>query len=304
MIPQGLAPLSPDVEQQAGMVPPTIPAENFAPGIYDMPEHEYHADPVPGGSLSSTEIKRLLDSPARYRHAKDHGGSEHKDVFDFGKAAHSLVLGAGGEMVVLDFDNFLTKAAKEARDEARANGATPILRGDWLTVEAMAAALRAHPIAAALLDPDKGKPEQSLFWQQGGIWRRARYDWLPTEYKGRLILPDYKTTPDASAAAFSKSVANFGYHNQAGWYLDGAIALLGVRDPAFVFIAQEKIAPYLVNVIELDRYALEIGRSLNEEAVETYLACMESGEWPGYPNDVTQIALPRWAEMSFEETRA
>jgi len=41
------------------------------PGLYDLPEHIYHADPVPGGSLSSTGARRLLGEP----HARGDGPS-------------------------------------------------------------------------------------------------------------------------------------------------------------------------------------------------------------------------------------
>lgn len=273
------------------------------PGIWpDMDETTYHRDPVPGGSLSASGAKKILEAPAKYNHDRLNG-QEHKDVFDFGTAAHAAVLGVGGRIVVLEFDNWRSKEAKQAQTDARLDGATPILAKDWAVVEAMATKLREHPIASALLAADSGRPEVSAFWHED-VWKRCRYDWLPDvgdTRLTRLVIPDYKTTTDASLRGFEKSIVNFGYHQQADWYLDGARVLLGADDAAFVFIAQEKTAPYLVNVIELSTELRTIGRQRNERAVHVYQRCMETGEWPGYPEVVHRAIAPTWATYQHEE---
>jgi hypothetical protein len=272
------------------------------PGVYDLPAEVYHADPVPYGSLSSTDARRLLESPAKFRWHRDHDVREASAEFDFGHAAHELVLGRGGGVVVCEFDDWRTKDARAMRDEARANGQAPVLAKDFATVEAMADQLRLHPIAVRLLQPERGQPEQALFWIDGDVWRRALLDWLPEPPKsGRLIVADYKTTADASPRAFARSVANFGYHQQAAWYLDGIHAVCGVSQAAFVFIAQEKSPPYLVNVVELDGPTLLVGQQRNRRAIELFRECRDSGVWPGYGDDVGVVGLPRWAEVEHEE---
>ena len=266
------------------------------PGIYTIPEDEYHADPIPAGSLSHSGARLLLDCPAKFDYWRHR--EQHKATFDFGKAAHTLILGAGATLHVIDAEDWRTKDAKAARDDARALGHTPLLRHEMDVVEAMAAAIKAHPIAVALLAD--GTPEQSMFWQTNGIWRRARIDWTPANTR-RPILVDYKTTISAEPGAFSRSVASYGYHQQADWYLDGWRTLTG-EDAAFVFIAQEKEAPYLVNVFELDAVALDIGRARNLAALDLYRQCTETGVWPGYSDAVEQIGLPRWAVIEHENT--
>lgn len=298
---------SPDRQPEGGtMTTLTLEPQGITePGIYTMPEAEYHAQPA----LSNTEARRLLDCPAKYHWHKTHG-QEHKSEFDFGKAAHALVLGVGCEVVVCDFDDWRTKDAKAARDKARLSGAAPVLAAEWDTVQAMAATLREHPIASALLNPDTGQAEQSLFWRSPDpflareVWLRARVDWLPNvPDHGRMIVPDYKTSRSAEARAFARSAADYEYHMQASHYLDGITTLLGVDDPAFVFIVQEKEVPYVVNVIELDAYALQIGRQRNADALARWVACTESGVWPGYSSDVEMVALPRYAEIAYEESQ-
>lgn len=278
-----------------------VDTTTMAPGVYRMTAEQYHADPVPGGSLSSTGARKLLppSCPALFRYEQDHP-PEAKRHFDVGTAAHKLVLGIGPEIVVIDADNYRTKAAQEARDEARENGAVPLLPGEFDEVAAMATALRDHPIASALLDPDRGLPEQNLIWQdrQTGVMRRARLDWLPENTRGRTIIPDYKTCVSAEPDALAKSVHRFGYHQQADWYLTGAQEL-GLADDsaAFVFICQEKTAPYLVTVIELDSTAMRIGKARNRRALSIYQWCNETGTWPGYTDDIALLALPPWAEI-------
>lgn len=282
--------------------------EITAPRVYDgMPEDVYHGDPVPGGSLSASGAKLLLppSCPAKYWH--DRLFPQPRPVFEYGSAAHKLVLGSGPEIVLVDEENWRKKAAQEARDEARRNGHVPLLLHQFGEIEQMAAALRKHPVASALLDPENGQPEQSLFWEdrQVGIWRRARLDWLPRPRGGRrLIIPDYKTADRADREGFRKSATSYSYHMQAAQYIDGARALGLDDDPAFLFIVQEKTAPYLVHVIGLEDEDIEAGRNANREAGEIWRDCTAAGYWPGYPEDITYISLPPWAQHATEDTAA
>lgn len=286
---------------QAGASAPAAGREAITkPGIYQMTNEEYHADPVPGGSLSSTGARRLLapSCPARFRYEQDHP-QPYKAAFDFGTAAHRLVLGDGPELVAVEADDWRTKAAREERDEVCAAGGVALLAAEYDQVQEMADQLRRHPVASALFAPGTGRPEQSLFWvdEPSGVWRRARLDWLPDPRGGRLIVPDYKTTRDASPEALAKAVDAYGYHQQASWYLDGVRALGLDERPAFLLVFQEKTAPYLVTVVELDALTLRIGAAKNRRAIETYARCVESGHWPGHVNDREPhyLSLPTWA---------
>lgn len=294
----------PDVEQAGGVSSPTPPlAETSAlAGVYDISEAEYHADPVEGGSLSASGAKLLMECPEKFAYRQQHG-SVHRDYFDFGKAAHALVLGAGAPIAVLPFNDFRSGDAKAARDEAYERGETPMLESQYAVVKAMADKIAQHPIASALLNLERGKPEQTVIWHDR-IWRRALVDFMPNlDTDGRLIVTDYKTCADASAQAFSRSAASYGYHQQDAWYLDGVRAVSGRTDVAFVFVAQEKEAPYVVNVIELTDSFRRIGAWRNEIAVDRYIAGMASGRWPAYSTEVERVDAPRWSEIEFEEQR-
>jgi hypothetical protein len=271
-------------------------APAFQAGVYDISEEVYFGDPVPTGSLSCSGAKKLLppNCPALFFWERDH--PVFKDDFDFGSAAHKLVLGSGPELVVIDKPNWQTNAAKEARKEAREAGKTPILIGALAEVQAMADAIRRHPVASVLFDPSLGNPEQSLFWEDttSGIWRRCRLDWLPDRRGGRLIIPDYKTAVSANPASFAKPAANYGYHQQHDWYVEGVSEVLGVT-PEFVFVVQEKTPPYLISVIQLNWEFVRAGRELNRKAIGIYQDCIETGEWPGYSDEIELISPPAWA---------
>jgi hypothetical protein len=271
------------------------------PGVYDLPADVYHADPVPtelGGSLSSSGAKLLLppSCPAIFDWVRTH--PVHSDAFDFGHAAHAAVLGAGAEVVVVSADSWRGNAAQDAKAAAYAEGKTPLLAKDAAVVDAMAAQLRAHPIAAALLDPDHGQPERSLFTQDAdtGVWLRGMFDWLPNpDRPGRYIIPDYKTTAgNGDPAAFARTMADYRYHGQAAWYTDLVRALGIAEDPAFVFIVQSKTAPYLVSVVEPDAEALDVGRTENRAAIDLYAQCTADNHWPAYGDGITAASLPPW----------
>ncbi len=266
------------------------------PGVYDMPADEYHAQTA----LSSSGARKLLapSCPALFKWERDHG-QPNKRVFDFGHAAHRMVLGDGPELVVVDADDWRTKAAREARDEAHAEGKVPLLADEFATVSQMAWEQRRHPAA---FEPKNGKPEQSLFAKDAatGVMLRARLDWLPDPTDGRLTLVDYKTTVSAEPAAFGRSVAKYGYYQQAAWYLDIVKTLGLADDPAFLFIGQEKTPPYLVTVFELDEEALRIGRRRNRQAIEVFAECAATDTWPSYSSEIEQISLPLWMVDEYE----
>jgi hypothetical protein len=259
-----------------------------APGIYDdMPAELYHADLA----LSSSGAKKLLppSCPAIFDYERKNG-PERKREFDIGTAAHTLLLGSGPEPHVIDADNYLTKAAKQERDAAYARGDVPLLPHEFDAVQQMVARARLHPRVAEFLAC--GKSEQSLFWtdKETGVACRARPDWLRDD-----MIVDYKTSPSAAPSSLPKSVADFGYHMQAPWYLDAAVELeLLPPDAPFYFIFQSKQPPYLIKIVELDDRALEIGRERNAYAREIFRDCTDSGVWPGFGDDIELISLPSY----------
>lgn len=274
-------------------------APEFVPGLYpDMPESVYHADPVPGGSLSSTGARKLLapGCPAKFKYEQDNPPAP-KKVFDLGTAAHKLVLGVGPQLVKVEGDRWDTNEIKARLREIRADGGIPLKPAEYQQVHDMADAIRRHPEAGPLLAPGSGEPEQSLFWTDPGtgVNRRARFDWF--RYDGEIV--DYKSCRSADLESLSKDVFAYGYHQQEDWYRAGRKALGYGEDAPFTFVFQEKTAPYIVTVARLDTTALRIGRDLNQTAMHLYAMCRRTGHWPGYAETVELLSLPVWVERLY-----
>lgn len=282
----------------------TAALEVEPPKVADgLPADEYHADRT---SISSSGLRALLapGCPAQFKYDRDNPAPPKRE-FDLGHAVHTEVLGEGPELDPLPFDNYLTKAAKQARDEAREMGAVPLLRHEWEQVQAMAEAIRQHPVAGPLFAPGTGIAERSMYWTDPatGVRCRIRPDWLRQAGEGRLIAVDLKTAKAVDPAALQRAVYEHGYHAQAAFYLSGirALGLQGDQEPAFIFVFQSKTAPYLVHLVELDFPALTLGAARNERALRIYAECERTGVWPGFNDRITYLPLPAWAEKKDQE---
>lgn len=281
-----------------------IPAED---GMYSgIPDEVYHAD---RGSLSSSGARALLapSCPEIFYHQRQQP-PEPKPQYDFGHVAHKFVLGEGSEIAELDpaihglnKDGSPSKAPtntamwQEAVQEARERGQIPMHIAEVAKAKAMAAKVREHPLAAALLAD--GTPELSGYWHdpETGVRLRFRPDWLPNPGRGRLIVVDYKTATSAHPGHFAKAAADYGYHQQVPWYLDGLAACDISNDAAFVFIVQSKSPPYPVSVIELKPDDIELGRRRNRKAIDLYAQCVAADHWPDYGQGVHSVSLPSYA---------
>jgi hypothetical protein len=270
-----------------------------APGRYDLPEEEYHADPMRhlGGSLSSTVARKLLppSCPALARHAMLH--PEHRDTFDLGSVTHSLTLGRGCEIVEVPADAWNTKAVKEIRAKARTEGKVALLTKELHTAEAMRDAVHANRIAHLLLTLPRGLPEQTLIWREDGTWCRAMLDRWPDPATDLRAVVDLKTTAGGlDDDSLSKTVYNYGYHQQAEWYSRGYRAVHG-KPAEFYFVFVAKDPPHLVRVFPLADELLADARARNNEALQIWRECQESGDWPAYENTLDPIGAPRWANL-------
>jgi hypothetical protein len=266
--------------------------------VDDLDERDYHRHPA----LSNSLAKLMLppNCPAMYPYRRAHP-DDTSDVFDFGRAAHALVLGVGAPVVAVP-DELLasngalsTKAAKEFVEQARADGATPLKAVDIARLEAMVAKLREHPIAGPLLTREDFRHELSVFWQDVAfdVHRRARLDLYPDTPLAAAIVVDYKTAESAEPRAFARKAATYGYHLQDAYYSDAVEAVTGER-PRFVFVVQEKEPPFLVSVVQLDENARDLGRRRVAEALELFAWCQERDEWPGF-DGVEVVDLPPWS---------
>lgn len=252
-----------------------------------------HAEYLEADGISNSDCGKILQSPAHWMEWK-RNPIEPTPQMALGTATHVGVLEpdefSSRYIVAPDGIDRRTKAGKEswAAFLVEAEGKTILTAEQSSKIDGMAAAVARHPAAGELLD--NGIAEVSAFWKDGftGLDCKCRPDWTTVN-----TLVDLKTTTDASPEGFVRSIAKFGYHRQAAFYLDGHAAL-NLPKERFVFIAVESLPPYAVGVYELDEVSLDVGRIEYESALNRFAACIESGEWPAYADGCRTLTLPAW----------
>lgn len=279
-------------------------------GIYaSIDDVVYHSDL---GSLSSSGARDLLGSTPEEFDFNRRKPSDPNKNYDFGHAAHKMVLGVGSRLAMLDpkvcghtADGKIAKVPsatsewKQAAAKARNEGKLPIAKADMEKAQTMAGRVFQHRVAGRLLS--KGQAEHSIYWHddETGVRRRIRPDFI-TDGLGRTICIDYKTSTSADPKQFQRAVFDYGYHMQQAYYEDG-LAELGLEDVGFLFVVQSKTAPYTVSVCQIDPDVVELGRRQNRAAVELFARCMSEGRWPGY-DGIQAVGMAGWAVKQIEES--
>ena len=272
------------------------------PGIYrDIPNDEYHA----GKGLSSSGIKKMLDSPLHYwaAYLSPERVKEQKDCFDFGTAYHTYVLEpdkfSQTIAVIPEGIDRRTKAGKAAWEafQSESAGKVCIKQPDMAAIEGMAAAVTSHPTASKIFH--SGEAETSFYWidEETGVLCKCRPDY----YRKGLMIADLKSSQNASPSAFSRDCAKYGYHISAAFYLDGLAAHGDDLEGNFTFVVQEKTYPYAVACYVIADEAIALGRSQYKKALRTFSECQDSGLWPGYEENITYIDVPKWAYYQDED---
>jgi hypothetical protein len=273
-------------------------------GVYTIPLSKYLADPADEPSLSGDSIKDLLfRSPAHcyFNHPRlnpDYVPQEPDGKFDVGSVAHSLFLEGLDNACVIDADDWRTKAAKEAREEAYKCGQVPLLKAQYDEVRAMVqratVQLGQSELGITELRGQVGDPELTYIWQEDGVWFRARPDWINVE---RTIMLNYKTTrQSANPNDFTRTILSLGYDISEALHRRGVKALDKI-DPKFVFMVQETEAPYLCSFIGLPPEFQAMGDAKVQQGADLWRHCIKSGSWVGYPQRICYPDMPVWASM-------
>jgi hypothetical protein len=238
------------------------------PGLYfNVSEADYRADPCPSPSLTQSLAKILLAQSPRHAwmaHPRLNPGWAPDDdtKFDVGNCAHSILLGRGKEIEVLDFENWMSKDAKRLRAEALANGRSAVLL---------------HQFERALID-----------WLHTG---NCIVDDLKTT--GMSVAPHSIGMMMANAdwplqAAFIERG------------LDSLFPLTAGRR-TFRFVAVEDEAPHGLTVAQMGEAAMTMGRKRLQAADMLWRACVDANDWPGYVNRVVVPEYPSFRETQWLE---
>lgn len=271
-------------------------------GLLSIPAAEYHADPADVPSLSSSIAYMLCESTpahARAAHPRLNPDFERteEEKFDVGTVAHAMLLEGRDIVEVVYADDWRTKIAKEARAIARLDGKIPLLAKHFDQVKTMVEILREQLAEkncrpALLVD---GKPEQTLIWEDEGVTCRALFDWLHDDLSA---VDDLKTTVrTANPNPWTRqTLFSIGADIQVAFYLRGLEVAFGATDVEWRFIVAETSPPFAVSVVSLGPDVLMLARKKVRYALKLWRRCMETGIWPGYPNEICWAELPPWIE--------
>jgi hypothetical protein len=170
-------------------------------------------------------------------------------------------------------------------------GKTFIKGEDLRSLERLVESVYSHEAASQILK--NGVAESSIFWEdkETGVKCRCRPDYY---VKDGGILIDVKSTEDARASTFQKSLYTFGYYRQLAFYALGLEAA-GLPVTKCRIIAVEKSEPYAVSVFEVDSTTIHRGFHDVFQGLRRYAECLKSDNWPAYSEQVEIISLPTWA---------
>lgn len=298
----------------------------FSRGIYpasDIPMALYLSDPCPVPSLSSGAANTIITRSPQHvwsEHPRFGGRIEDdSNASDMGTLMHDLLLGGEGKIRVIEPSDYRSKPTKDnpdgaipigwtngairaARDQARANGLTPVLAG------AIAGARTARAVALAFLQQselagaiDVGESEVTMLWTEGDTWFRARPDWM--NHDQRICL-HYKTTlASAAPDPLSRMVVNMGYDVSLAFYRRGWEALTGAKDWMHVILAQEQTKPYACSLIGLDPAAWAIADQKVNLAVALWRHAMETDQWSAYSGRIHYVSPTAWQLAEAEAMR-
>lgn len=307
MTPKAAQAYSDDGNENTGSAVSTTPVVEVE-GFHDLTNADYHDDPVPDGSISSSALKIMVSQSPK--HARNYllRGRPPKSHFDLGSAVHAHLL--GGAPVVYwgkgeGKDNWKTDAAKAFRDQAYADGEIPLLLDQREHVDGMVAAVRDDPDLGVWLEPGAFTAEQSGFWIDGdtALWCRFRLD--AAQYdpdQDTLTVVDVKTAYDVAPAAIRKALANHRYDIQRHHYEQGLRRLMELNvlpdaDIIYVLAFVETSPPYDVVLRRIGPRTSAHAARHWRDGMAQFLACRTTGIWPGYD-------APREDEMEIPEAEA
>lgn len=280
------------------------------PGAHPaMSSEEYHGGP----GIGSGGLKKLSISPLHYwaAYRDPERESSDKPAFAFGRAWHCALfepMRFETDFVVLPEGlDRRTKEGKALYAELTEGGREVLSAADAATVGKMVALARKHPVSQVVFEKYamQGAAEVSLFTTDPatGVLCKIRPDYMlvPCEDFPNGLIIDGKSCTDASPAGFARDVWNFDYGLQAAYYTAVFARVYGTAGrPAFLWLAQEKAAPFAPAYYAAGADLIEHWDRRIAQLLPLFAQCERSNIWPGYATSVGALEMPAWAQKQME----
>lgn len=314
--PKTLGSFVPATEAEEPWTPPPWPDRCPKPGMYrDVPFEEYLQWPA-----TTREVLRLChDVTPKHARAYLDGELPDSDSKDrkFGRAEHCRLLEPDeftGRFLVAS-SCITPLVSGKRKGQPCGNAGKYIQGGVWfcgqhrpegadeprdyisedqaLAIERVRVAVFAHKVVRLLRT--FGGCEISLVWERDGLPCKARVDKLIHKAECPDTIIDLKKIQPKAGTDFAlrKAIREYRYDVQAYWYTDGAHRLTGDTF-RFAWVFTEDGPPFDVRPVWASGAMLEVGRCKVNAAWRTYLHSVQTGDWPGYCDDIEQLDPDEW----------
>ena len=267
-------------------------------GVVEESNKEYHEDKE---SISKSNLAKMSVCPQYFKWCLDNPQEPTEDLL-IGSAFHKVTLEQetfGQEFVVMPNINRRTKEGKEQYSAflEASNGRGVVTEEQYENILKMRMAVLENKYAKALLE---GEHEKSFYAtdEMTGVQVKVRPDCFKV-VRDRVVITDLKSCKSAISEDFMRDVVKYSYDLQAYMYSYVVSRVLDVpiEKVDFVFIAIEKKEPFLVNVLQADRYVLERGEALFRKYIGEYKDCKDNNHWWGLNGKagiINVLSLPNY----------
>ncbi len=259
-------------------------------------------------AISKSRLAKMSVCPAYFKWCEDNPQEPTEDLI-IGSAWHKLVLEPktfDKEFAVLPVNiDRRTKQGKADYDAfmQSADGKQVLTQEQFDTISAMKSVVMSNKYAVALL---QGKHEKSMYGMDELTAENIKT--RPDCYRmvgDRLVITDLKSCRSAVYEDFCRDVTKYAYDLQAYMYCYNASKVLNIpfENIDFIFIAVEKKEPYLINILQADKYVLQRGEALFRKYIGEYHECKETGEWwglNGRTGIINNLSLPAYLLKDIE----
>jgi hypothetical protein len=288
------------------------------PGIhFGVPRKTYEDDP--GINQSTLKAFAKAKTPAHFRYDRDHPPKQDKDFLRIGSALDTLIWSPSEftERFLIAPATYPCKPTpKDPRTEKPwtlksewcsswwgevvESGKTPLMQSEKDQVDGMIAGLGRHVDIPKILENCERHVVLIAYHPVFGCRMKAEIDLWPAAHSPELGRWYFELKSDGQGAddpSFHKKCFDVGYIKQIAFYLNMARLAGSQEMHSCGVVVVESFAPYesKVHHAHYDDVDVTKEREWFDQLIPKYIACVESGEWPGYQSNWSKIRYPDYA---------
>lgn len=248
-------------------------------------------------AINSSKLKRVLETPLDYKESCEEENDETKSTI-LGSAIHTLLLEPAqfADRYALETEDYGNKTAGDGKKRwdafKKENSAKVILnREQTLFIHKLQPKIRKNAHLKLVLA--SGDAEVTGIIEEGPISLKARADLLT-----QSTIWDVKTSRDGmDDVSLYKTVKKYMYDFQLAHYLHvfNLICPGRFKSCGWIFVDTSGPAQH-IRLIKCPENLLKNAISRHQNALNIVKECTEMSWWNGYPQHITELQLPVWAE--------